>query len=250
MVVGIITSTFCVCIFLVVQASIDNMATQKLTNRQAIEIYDKTRRSKCKNIDLYKDLASVCPEVTKFKVNNVADKLCRLKKLKADMSRNRKKDEIQGLLDDEFNIADLPTKSSFQNDGVESCSYGKKEKTLKRKEDKKQKNILTELSENELLAKRLKITEDDNIELTKRLKALSPRKIKQKVRRKDDSICRIKLKMKNFQNLASSLTKQKERVTAKYRKLQKKEGKLKSKGTQCILKKEGNHDIRVVIKVK
>ena len=143
-----------------------------------------------------------------------------LKDLKSKLSKNKKKEQVKDILEDDFDPF-VSLKSLLKNEDPESEFHceSKLKCPRKRKHSVNNKDdlIVTKLKEETItLEKKLKMTEENNSVLCKKLKSMSPRKVKQKIKRKDSRIAKLKAKLKSASKEAFKVSRATQRIAAKY----------------------------------
>ena len=207
------------------EAYLDNLGTNKpLTNYTVLELYKHTRKHRKKNALFCNTLSKAVASLQKTKVQTIIDKIERLKKLQQKLSKDKRKEDLKSVLDDEFCFKDIVCASQLKNSDPESEGLGCQTKTKKsstpRGKSTKQGCPLTPVKL--ALGEELRAVGEDRDQLRKKLKLseekvkkISPSKVGQRIKRKDTQLGRYKLQLRELRQRnrhLQSMIKKKEKI--------------------------------------
>ena len=198
-----------------------------------------------KNIIFRGEMTKIVPSLAKIKTSALVNKIERLRTLQKTLSRNRKKEELEAILSDDFDYKDMTCASKLKNNKEPECEVhdrGTKRKgpptsgTQVVKRNLKRDFPLTPTKI--ALGAELHAANEENEELKKSLgkqRKLTPSKVGQQIKRKQTIINRYKVQLKKLRNqnrkLAHAIKKSRNAMAAKQK------TKTANSGIQCSLEK-------------
>ena len=226
----------------------EGQSLPRLTNQAVLDLFQHTRKHKMKNVVLVNVMKTLEPTLAKTHSRTLSSKITRLALMHKTLVRNKRKDEAEGLLSDEF---DIRLKLSVQNKGQSCCEgefdqqpHGSRGAPKGVKHKHRSFITPTKLA----LGTELHTAQSENNKLRRKLqfeemktRKYSPRVINQKLKRKDQQLQKSNDRLKVMSLINKRIQKSVKKATAILQSPKKRKTKQKleaTKGSQCNLQKQ------------